>query len=89
MTLLTALTDLGLIHGTDDVMEKSSQLYIKWMRIFGVIRNPVVFFTDKSSVAERMREIRASLPTLVCMAITAIRVNKRYLKQLPLYTKEP
>ena len=52
------------------VTRKDPAIYLQWMRIFEAITNPVVFVTDRVSVAHWMLELRKQRPTVVNIDMT-------------------
>jgi len=45
--------------------KKDPAMYLQWMQIYRAIDNPLVFFTEKHSVAKEMISIRQGKPTIV------------------------
>lgn len=71
VTVLSALTDIGYLPATKEVSAKDPDLYVKWLEIYKALHNPLLFFTDKVSTAERIMEIRRdhAQPTIVSLII--------------------
>ena len=66
--------DIGVLPGAETeigyVTRKDPAIYLQWMRIFEAITNPVVFVTDRVSVAHWMLELRKQRPTVVNIDMT-------------------
>lgn len=65
LTVLSALMDIGVIPEKDVVTRKDPALYFEWLRIFSAVTNPLIFVTDRNSVAWRVIEERWQRPTVV------------------------
>lgn len=69
VTVLSGLIDIGIIPAKNGVSRKDPEIYLKWMEIFQAVVNPLVFYTERKSVAKKLLQIRQQRPTIVSVAI--------------------